>query len=84
MIWNGRVAWITGGSSGIGAALARELARRGASVAVTARRQALLERVAQTATGRVQAFPADVRDASALAQAAPLSGRRWERSTWPC
>jgi short-subunit dehydrogenase len=37
---------ITGASSGIGAALARELAARGASVALAARRKAELERVA--------------------------------------
>ena len=41
-----RVAFITGASSGIGAALARELARRGADVALAARRTDRLETLA--------------------------------------
>lgn len=39
-------AWIVGASSGIGAALARELADRGARVAISARRRPLLDEVA--------------------------------------
>jgi short-subunit dehydrogenase len=39
-------AWIVGASSGIGAALARELADRGAHVAISARRRLLLDEVA--------------------------------------
>ena len=42
----GKVVWITGASSGIGAELARELARRGARVAVSARREELLRDLA--------------------------------------
>jgi short-subunit dehydrogenase len=65
---DGARAWITGGSSGIGAALARELAARGATVAITARRAELLQQVAETAEGRgtVHAYPGDVRDRKAL------------------
>jgi short-subunit dehydrogenase len=46
-IFKGRVAFITGASSGIGSALARELAREGAAVALAARRTERLENLAR-------------------------------------
>ena len=50
--------WVTGASSGIGAEVACELTRRGARVAITARRQEALLEVAGTSGMRVE--PGDV------------------------
>lgn len=56
------VAWVTGASSGIGRATCLELAKRGYTVAATARRKDELEKLAAEATGpgRILAYPADV------------------------
>ena len=60
----GRKAIVTGGSLGIGKAIARELAREGADVAIVSRTKDVLEAAADelaTETGRrVIAIPADV------------------------
>jgi len=63
----GQVAWVVGGSSGIGAAVARELLCRGSTVAVSARRQ---EQLRDVAGGNMLVLPADVTDAASLAAAA--------------
>jgi NAD(P)-dependent dehydrogenase (short-subunit alcohol dehydrogenase family) len=63
----GKVAWVVGGSSGIGAAVARELVSRGATVAVSARRTDQLHDVAG---GDMLVLPADVTDAACVAVAA--------------
>ena len=63
----GKVAWVVGGSSGIGAAVARELARRGATVAISARRE---DRLREVSGGGMLVLPADVTDAAAVAAAA--------------
>ena len=64
-----KVAWITGASSGIGEALALELARRGTRLVLSARRGDELRRVA-TATGlpaeHLLTLPLDVTDEDAL------------------
>ncbi len=66
----GKVAAITGGSEGIGRATAQRLAAEGAKVAICARREDLLSRVAreiEAATGgEVLAVPADVAKADDL------------------
>lgn len=60
---NQKVVWVVGASTGIGEGLALELARRGAKVALSARRAELLaglvDRI-RTAGGEAQAFPLDV------------------------
>ena len=55
-----KVVVITGASSGIGAALARQLGARGDRLALGARRQALLEKVAAESGGRALAVVTDV------------------------
>ncbi len=70
---DGRVACVTGASSGIGRAIATALARAGAAVVGVARREALLDGwVAEvTAAGsRAAACAADVSDIAELAQVA--------------
>ena len=63
----GKVAVVTGASSGIGEAAALELARRGASVAVVARSAGRLEALAGRASGgRILAVEADVSDRSSV------------------
>ena len=64
---NGKVAWVVGGSSGIGAAVARELVCRGATVAISARRK---EQLHDVAGGDMLVLPADVTDAASVAAAA--------------
>jgi short-subunit dehydrogenase len=60
---NAKVAVVTGASSGIGAALSREFARRGARVVLLARRKDRIDAVAAEITaagGRALAIPCDV------------------------
>jgi NADP-dependent 3-hydroxy acid dehydrogenase YdfG len=68
-------AWITGASSGIGRSVALELARRGWTVAASARRESELEALALEAVGlpgRIMAYPCDVTDADAMKAACGL------------
>jgi NAD(P)-dependent dehydrogenase (short-subunit alcohol dehydrogenase family) len=65
----GASALVTGGSRGLGAALGRELARRGARVVLVARGREDLEAVAReirAAGGEAHAFAADVGDKDAV------------------
>lgn len=64
---DGQVAWVVGASSGIGAAVARELAARGARVAVSARRP---QRLTEVAEGRMLVVPVDVTSRSDVRAAA--------------
>jgi NADP-dependent 3-hydroxy acid dehydrogenase YdfG len=60
------VAWVTGASGGIGRAVAIELARRGYTVAATARRMDALDRLAAEQQGIVSC-PGDVTDRAHMA-----------------
>ena len=77
---DGRAAVVTGGSKGLGLAIATRLAASGADVALLARRPDVLdqavEAVGRTARGRVVAVPCDVSDAGEVtrAHAAVLAG----------
>lgn len=61
----GKVAWITGGGSGIGLAGARALAEAGARVVISGRRPDVLQRAVEDIGGGASALPLDVGDASA-------------------
>jgi len=70
---DGRTALITGGSRGLGLAMATRFAASGANVAILARRPDVLEEAQQaigvSARGKVAAFVCDVRDASSVTAA---------------
>ncbi len=69
--FDGRVAWITGGGSGLGAGLAKALAREGARVAISGRRVDRLDALVQEmGADRALALPGDVRDEAWQEQAA--------------
>ncbi|MFM2044827.1 MAG: hypothetical protein RLY86_3403 [Pseudomonadota bacterium] len=77
-----QVVWVTGASSGIGEALAKELARRGAKLILSARRVEELERVRAACGGHnapVVLVPMDVADLDTIpakaAQALDAFGR---------
>lgn len=58
--------WITGASSGIGEAVARGFAARGARVLLSARRESELTRVAQALGERAHVLPLDLEDTASL------------------
>ncbi|RPH66153.1 MAG: SDR family NAD(P)-dependent oxidoreductase [Burkholderiales bacterium] len=75
--WAGRRVWIVGASSGIGAALARQLGERGTRLALTARRVAPLRELLDRSRAAGLALPLDVTDAAAVADAAARIEAEW-------
>lgn len=76
--YRGRWALVTGASSGLGEAFARELARRGMHLTLTARREerlrALADELAAAHAVRVEVIPLDLAEPGAAT-------RLWERAT---
>ena len=58
---NNKVIWITGGSSGLGKALAYKFANEGWQVALSARREELLNEISKS-NNNIHSFPLDVLD----------------------
>src|SRR5262245_26527901 len=74
MTLTGKVALITGGSKGIGLAIARALAQAGASVAVSARTSSNLDQAVanlKAEGARVASIVCDVTDTAQVNQLAP-------------
>ena len=73
MNWKNKVILLTGASSGIGAALAVELAKRGAILGLLARREDLLQELArkcEAVGGKAKVLVCDVVDAKAVQESA--------------
>jgi short-subunit dehydrogenase len=73
MFWKDKVVFLTGASSGIGEALAIEIARRGAILGLLARRAELLETLAEkceAAGGTARIFACDVVDRQGVQKSA--------------
>lgn len=73
--WNGKVALVTGGASGVGKATADLLAARGAHVAVVDRNSDALAALDPT----MLAYAGDILDAEAMRQLAAQIVERWGR-----
>ena len=82
-MFHGKVVFITGASSGIGEALAAELARHSARLALFARRKERLEEVAHAAERMgaqgALALAGDVREPESLAKAVQVVRSTWGR-----
>lgn len=74
--WKGLCVWLVGASTGIGAALGRELARRGARLALSARSADALQALQIDAALRL---PCDVTDAASLYEARRRLMEAWQR-----
>ena len=68
---NGMTYWLVGASAGIGAALARELDRRGASLILSARSEAGLAEVAGSLSKPAKIIPLDVTDTNSVVAGMP-------------
>ena len=77
--FEGKVAVVTGGNSGIGLAAAKAFAQEGASVAITGRDEASLKRAEREIGGSVMALRADVARLPEIDRAMGAIGERFKR-----
>jgi dehydrogenase/reductase SDR family protein 7B len=71
---SGKVVWITGASSGIGASLAEQASQAGATLILSGRNAARLEESAARCRGSVQLLPFDLEDSAHLEE---IASRAW-------
>lgn len=74
---NGKRIWLTGASSGIGAALAEQLLQRGQRLALSARRREPLDALAARWPGQVLVVPGDLTDPVAVGTIAAQIEQAW-------
>jgi short-subunit dehydrogenase len=82
MFWKDKVVFLTGASSGIGEALALEIAKRGATLGLLARREDLLKELVEKCErngSRARYFAVDVTDANAVAEAAKILRNKFDK-----
>lgn len=72
-----RRVWLTGASSGIGAALARRLLADGHQLAVTARRSPALVQLAEEFPGQVLTVPGDIGEPAAVTAMGERIAQHW-------
>lgn len=72
--WNGKRYWLVGASAGLGAAVAEQISRRGATVILSARSEDDLREVASNCTGKTEVVPMDVSDSESVASAVEAAG----------
>lgn len=83
----GQVAWITGGSSGLGKSIAKTAARCGAKVAITARDETEIQEAVDEIIadgGSAISAPADISKSNELKDAVRMIGQAWGHIDFVC
>lgn len=77
--WKNKIAVVTGATSGIGAAVALDLAKAGLQVIGLARRRERVEDLARQSKGRLYAFECDISRADSIVKVFKQIGERFGR-----